>query len=110
MVQYSSEADYFRKWDMSAMKDVGEFGMQITTHKNFGPDTILKFRFKLPSYPYEKLTLKGRVIGCENILTKAGVAIDAYYARIEFVEVQEEDKEKLRQYITWFSSKTGGGK
>jgi c-di-GMP-binding flagellar brake protein YcgR len=110
MVQYAAKTDRFLKWDMSTMKDLSEGGMLITTDRNFPGGTILKFRFKLPTDPFHKLTLKARVVCSANIVTKMGVVLNGYLLRVEFFELREEHKAMVRKYIQWFTSKRGGGK
>lgn len=110
IVQYAAEPDNFLKWDMSTMKDLSEGGMLVTTSRNFPNGTVLKFRFQLPTEPHQKLTLKARVVCSENIVTKMGFVIDGYSSRVEFLDMDDEQKAKLQKYVQWFTSKTGGVK
>lgn len=103
MAQYKDEANVY-KWNMGAVKDFSELGMLVTTEELFPVDTILIFRFKLPSNPFECLELNGRVVACEKI------GAVGHSTKIELLEMKPEHKESIRAYISWFLSRGGQGK
>jgi hypothetical protein len=103
MIQYKDEASVY-KWNMGAVKDFSEIGMFITTDEFFPVDTILNFRFKLPSNPFERLEIKGRVVVSEkrgDPLNQSS-AIAGYSTKIEFMDIKPEQRELIRSYISWF--------
>ncbi len=99
-----------KKWDITAIRDISETGMSITTHKQFLPNDIVTFLIKIPSRPLEWIEFTGRVVGSEELKAISGEAVaGSHITRVEFINLKEDQKELIRQYITWFLSKEGGG-
>jgi len=99
-----------KKWDMTLIRDISETGMCITTHKQFLPNDIITFLIKIPSRPLEWIEFTGRVVGPEKLKAISGEAVaGAHITRVEFINLKEGHKELIREYITWFLSKEGGG-
>ena len=92
-----------KKWDITTIKDISEAGMYITTHQQFSLNDILTFLIKVPSRPLEWVEFTGRVV--ESKESKVG----RHLTRIEFMNLKEEQKELIREYITWFLTKKWGG-
>jgi hypothetical protein len=103
MVQYKSQGDIY-KWNIGAVRDFSELGMLITTEEFFPNDTVLNFRFKLPSNPFEYLDINGRVVACDKIGTTG------HSTKIELLDMKPEHKDSFRTYINWFLSQGGQGK
>jgi c-di-GMP-binding flagellar brake protein YcgR len=98
-----------KKWDITAIRDISETGMCITTQQNFLPNDIITFLIKIPSRPLEWIEFTGRVVGSEELKAISGEAVrGAHITRIEFINLKETHKELIREYITWFLSKEGG--
>ena len=106
---YSLDKDE-KKWDMTVLRDISETGMCITTHKQFLPSDIITFLIKIPSRPLEWIEFTGRVVGSEELRAISGEAVAwSHITRIEFINLKEGHKELIREYITWFLTKEGGG-
>lgn len=106
-VQYKDEAG-IEKWDMASMNDFSELGMFIITETPFSIDAVLNFRFKLPSNPFETLILRGRVVACEKraiAKDRHDAALAGHSTKIEFMDIKEEQKKSIREYVSWFLSK-----
>jgi c-di-GMP-binding flagellar brake protein YcgR len=100
-----------KKWDMTVVKDISETGMCVTTHKQFSAQEEVAFLIKIPSRPLDWMEFTGRVIASESPVAASGATVTGtYVTRIEFVNLKDEQKEAVREYITWFLSKEGGGK
>ena len=100
-----------KKWDITAIRDIGETGMSITTHQRFSLSDIVTFLIKIPSRPLEWIEFTGRVVGSEELRAISGeVVAGSHITRVEFINLKEDQKELIREYITWFLTKEGGGK
>lgn len=89
-------------WNMSTIKDISETGMCIVTDRSFPPNEKMNFRIKIPSRPFEWLEFNGRIVD-----TEASTA-NIYFARVEFTNLQEEQKGLIGEYIKWFLDNQGG--
>lgn len=95
-VQYGYLLDKDRiKWDMTAIKDINQTGLCISTEKCFPPNEIIYFRIKFPNVPFKSFEFKGKVIE-----SKAGGLV----TRIEFLDLNEDQKAPLQEYAKWFLS------
>lgn len=103
-VRYCGVDKADKKWDITAVRDISEIGMCITTHQQFLPNDIVTFLIKIPSRPLEWVEFTGRVVGSEES------RVDTHLTRIEFMNLKEVQKELIREYITWFLTKEGGRK
>ena len=104
-VRYSYGVDKAdKKWDITTIKDISETGMCITTRQRFSLNDILTFLIKIPSRPLEWIEFTGRVMGSEES------RVDRHLTRIEFMNLKEDEKELIREYVRWFLTKEGGGK
>ena len=92
-----------KKWDMTLIRDISETGMRITTRQRFSLNDILTFLIKVPSRPLEWVEFTGRVVESKES------RVARHLTRIEFINFKEGQKELIREYITWFLSKEGGG-
>ena len=110
-VRYSYGIGDEKKWDMTVIRDISETGMCVTTHKQFFPEDTMAFLVKIPSRPLEWMEFIGRVVGSEKLANTPGMSFaDTYLTRVEFVNLQDSQKESIREYIAWFLAKEGGGK
>lgn len=97
IVQYSRTFyDDTKYWDITTIKDISETGMCIITNKNFSPNETVSFRVKIPSRPFEWLEFTGRIVDIE--ISK----LNTYITRVEFVDLTEEQKNLIKEYINWF--------
>ncbi|MDP2938212.1 MAG: PilZ domain-containing protein [Candidatus Omnitrophota bacterium] len=99
-----------KKWDITAIRDISETGMSITIHQEFSPNDIITFLIKIPTRPLEWIEFTGRVVGTEDLKAISGETLTgAHITRVEFINLKENQKELIREYITWFLTKEGGG-
>ncbi len=91
------------KWDITTVMDLSETGICVTTEREFAPDTVLKFRFKLPSDPFEWVVLKGRVVVSEKRYEtiQKDFPSAGYLTKVEFVDVDPQQAESIRAYVNW---------
>ncbi len=100
-----SEA-YNKKWDMTTIKDISDSGMCVTTGEQFSPEKILIFRMKIPSRPFEWLEIKGKVVASDELKTVSDkVVAGVHTVRIQFIDLEEEQKKLIQEYISWFLKK-----
>ena len=109
-VRYSYGADnQEKKWDMTVIKDISETGMSIATCQQFSANDIVTFLVKIPSRPLEWIEFTGRIVAPEGMKPISGESVAGLYiTRVEFVNLKEDRKELIREYIKWFLSKEGG--
>lgn len=99
-----------KKWDMTVIRDISETGMSVATQHKFSPNDIVTFLIKIPSRPLDWIELAGRVVVSEGVKTTSGETLGvAHITRVEFINLKEDQKELIREYITWFLSKKWGG-
>jgi hypothetical protein len=108
IAQYKDKAA-ISKWNVSTIENFSELGMLIITQEYFPVNTILNFRLRLPSSPFEWLEPEGRVVACERKEVLDYIQFDAvgYHTRIEFIDMEHEERESIRKYINWFLSRGG---
>lgn len=95
-----------RKWDATTLRDISENGACITTTKCFSPQQILKLQIKIPSRPFRPLEINGRVIESVPCMSMSGVVMkDVFIVRLEFLDLNDEQKELIRTYIEWTRNK-----
>jgi len=100
-----------KKWDITAIRDISATGMSVSTHYKFSPNDIVTFLIKIPSRPLDWIEFTGRVVGTEDLKAISGETLTgAHITRVEFINLKEEQKELIQEYITWFLTKEGGGK
>jgi c-di-GMP-binding flagellar brake protein YcgR len=93
--QYCSDPDAEeKKWDMTFVRDISETGMCITLDMSLASGKILAFRLKLPSAAYKWIEVKGSVIESK---------MDGYTTRVEFVDLKEEDKKLISEFIAFYN-------
>jgi len=93
-VQYCRNPDVDeKKWDMTFVRDISQTGMCITLDTSFAPGKILDFRLKFPTAAQKWIDLKGRVVDSK---------MNGYITRIEFVDLKEEDKKLIGEFIAFY--------
>jgi len=110
-VRYSYDADKGeKKWDITAIRDISETGMSVITHRQFPSNDIVTFLIKIPSRPLDWIEFTGRIVGSEGLKAISGDSIaGSHITRVEFINLKEDQKGLIREYITWFLTKEGGG-
>lgn len=109
-VRYSL-ADAEKKWDMSSVRDISETGISFLTYKEFSAGDIMNFFIKIPSRPLDWVELRGKVIGSEGGKPFMGEPAGySHVTRVEFLDLKDEQRGLIREYITWFLSNERGGK
>jgi c-di-GMP-binding flagellar brake protein YcgR len=94
-VQYSHMLDNKTVWDMSFIKDLSDTGMCISTNRTFPLNEIFFIRIKVPIKPFLALETEGKVVESKETKTSG------FITRVEFINLKEEEKELIREYIAW---------
>lgn len=103
-VQYACGKDIALKWEMSLIKDISEKGLSISTAEDLVPGQKLFIRLKLPTHPFEWINLEGSVFESKSLSGNFRLT------RVEFIQLKEEDKSLIKDYIAWVLLKERGGK
>lgn len=91
------------KWDMVSIKNISETGICLPTSESFSSGQILTILMKIPLRPMEWLEFKGKVVGSERIIPDSpSSSVEMYLVRVEFLELKDELKGLLKQYIAMF--------
>ena len=111
-VKYSyGDSKNGKKWDITSVRNISETGMCITTQEQFLPNDIVTFLVKIPSRPLDWIEFTGRVVASEKIMATSGQSIAALHlTRVEFINLQEDQKVLVREYVAWFLNKEEGEK
>jgi hypothetical protein len=103
-VQFASGGNINLKWEMSQIKDISDTGLSITTAENLPEGQNLFIRLKLPTHPYEWIDLEGSVVESKN--WGGGF----WLTRVKFLQLKDEFKTLIKDYIALFLLNERGGK
>jgi hypothetical protein len=105
IIQYSIDTDTgVRKWDVSSVKDISEKGVSFMVNGKVSLGTIIHMLIRIPLKPFEWFELSGKVLGSKEY------SFDSSFIRVIFLDLKEEQKTLIRDYIAWCLSKDGGKK
>jgi c-di-GMP-binding flagellar brake protein YcgR len=103
-IQYAASGKKELRWEMTLIKDISDTGMLITTGQKFAAEENLYIRLKLPSQPFKLIEITAGVI------LSANLAGGSYLTRVKFLQLGDDDKKQIKDYITWFLGKERGAK
>jgi c-di-GMP-binding flagellar brake protein YcgR len=103
-VKYALKVKNDLRWEMSLIKDISDTGMSLTTSQNFIPEENLIIRLKLPSQPFNWIEINAAVIETRNY------GGETWLTRVKFIQLGNEDKKLIKNYITWFLVNERGAK
>lgn len=111
-IQYCVDLDpMFQKWDISSIINIGEKGVRFTVNGKLNPGITIYMRIKLPLKPFEWLEISGKLVSSEELKTKKDKIVSGTSViRVAFLELGENQKALLHEYVLWFLSKYGGAK
>jgi hypothetical protein len=101
-IQYQYALNDQTLWDMSVVKDISETGIHINTSNIFPVNAAITLSLKLPTNPLQAITIKGRVIDSKRVGQSSACS-----TRIKFVELNDEQKVTIHQFVEWAISKEG---
>jgi c-di-GMP-binding flagellar brake protein YcgR len=96
------------KWATTTIRDISEGGASVFVDQEFSENSTLNVCFKLPLNPLHELVLQARVISCNGLSNNLAATGTTYLVRLGFINIEEEDKQQLRDYVAWFTGKEGG--
>ncbi|MFA4842645.1 MAG: PilZ domain-containing protein [Candidatus Omnitrophota bacterium] len=97
-----------KTWDMTHVRNISETGMQLTTMYSLSQDENLIFLVKIPFQPFEWIELQGKVVESTELKTVFEESVaGTQVTRIKFVNLKEEQKNLIREYVDWFLEKEG---
>lgn len=97
------------KWDISHIKDISLKGIQVTVSTYLETGKNLTLLVKIPFMPFRRLKIKGAVVDSSQLLTPFGEHVaGSYIAHIEFLDLNKEAADLIREYVKWFLSRKGG--
>lgn len=98
-----------KTWDMTHIRDISDKGMQITTAGALTSGEILTFLIKIPFKPFEWIEINGKTVESSELKTVFDKPVaNTHITRIEFVDLREDHKKLICEYIEWFLSRKGG--
>lgn len=104
-LQYCSDLDKAKDvWIAAVIRDISEDGLSFCADKNFSAGEILALRIKFPLNPFQYTELKGKNIYSQEL--RLGI----YLIHLKFIELQEEQKKAIKEYLTWIVDKEGKSK
>lgn len=102
---YCSDLDKAKNvWVIAFLRDISENGISFSADKDFLPGEILNVRIKFPFKPFQWTELKGKNVSSQE--SRTGI----YIIHLEFIDLQEEQKKTIKEYLTWILDKEGGRK
>ncbi|MCX5668996.1 MAG: PilZ domain-containing protein [Candidatus Omnitrophica bacterium] len=96
IIQYAQSTAEPLCWDSTTVKNISTEGILFNSHKSFAKGEILHFRFTIPTDPSNRLEAEGEVV--ESFIYGHGT-------RIKFVNLGEQQKKVINDYIEWIVKK-----
>jgi len=111
LIQFSFDAEGpGRKWDVSAIKDIGEKGVSFNAVNKFSLGSIVHMLIKIPLRPFEWFEVTGKIVNIEESEVEIGHDLKTYIMRVSFLDLKDEQKALIHDYISWCLSRDGGAK
>jgi hypothetical protein len=112
IIQFSFDAEGpSRKWDVSSIRDIGEKGVSFNAASKVPVGSIIHMLIKIPLRPFEWFEISGKLISVEEPkVTSAQEDLQTFLMRVTFLDLQDEQKTLIHDYISWCISKSGGAK
>ena len=82
-------------WDISLIRDISESGICLRANNKFEKDSICLLRINVPLRPGQPVEIRGKVIDTDEI------KLNVFAVRILFLDLTDEEKKYLREYIAW---------
>ncbi|MFH1457761.1 MAG: PilZ domain-containing protein [Candidatus Omnitrophota bacterium] len=99
-LQYLSEGEgEHQVWVAGLLRDISETGLNFSSDKSFSVHEVIRLRIRFPFNPFQWIELKGRCVGIK------GLSIGIYFIRLEFEDLQKEQKKAIREYFAWALNK-----
>ncbi|MFA5096554.1 MAG: PilZ domain-containing protein [Candidatus Omnitrophota bacterium] len=103
IIQFSLDAGPLpRKWDISTVKDIGEKGVSFLANEKFALGSSMRMLIRIPLRPFEWFEVSGKLVAVEELGAKndpgeAGTTL----LRVTFLDLEETQKELIREYVSW---------
>jgi len=112
IIRYAENIDaYQKKWDETIIRDISVSGISISESKNIPVGTELILLFKIPSSPYQWFEVKGKIVKVDKLKTiRNDLVSNTNIVGIAFIDLTDEQKVTIKEYVDWFLSKSGGEK
>ena len=114
IIQFSFDAAdvLARKWDISSIQDIGEKGVSFLANGKFSLGSKVHMLIRIPLRPFEWFEVVGKLVAVEkpkNITADSD--LEMFLLRVSFLDLEDEQKVLIHEYISWcLSSKNGGVK
>jgi c-di-GMP-binding flagellar brake protein YcgR len=86
-------------WIRGVLGDISESGMSFTSDKQFSAEQIISIRIRFPFNLLDWVELKGRCVAVK------GLSVGMYILHLEFIDLQDEQKKVIKDYVTWVLEK-----
>ena len=99
---YKRTEDNQQLWDVAIVRDISAVGVSFNTGRRFNKDEPIVMRMRIPSSSFGMLIIEGRTIHSGDSI------VGVHMTRVEFVNLDEEQKETINKCIEWFADIKGG--
>jgi len=112
IIQFSFDSEPgVRKWDVSAIRDIGEKGVSFNVAQNFPIGSTVHMLIKIPLKPFEWFEVTGKLVGITETKVNADDALlNTALARVSFLDLEDAQKALIHEYVAWCLNKYGGKK
>lgn len=111
IIQFSADTGPLpRKWDISAVEDMGEKGVSFPAKGNFTLGETFHMLMRIPLRPFEWFEVSGKLVGIEDAKIKEAEDPETktFLLRISFLDLQESQKALIHNYVSCCLFKQGG--
>ncbi|MFA4989323.1 MAG: PilZ domain-containing protein [Candidatus Omnitrophota bacterium] len=100
-----------RKWDVSSVRDISEKGVSFLASGKIALGDLIQMLIKIPLKPFEWFEVSGKVLAIEGSKIKREANdFNLSLVRVVFLNLKEEQKKLIQEYIVWCLIKDGGKK
>ncbi len=112
IIQFSADSGPLpRRWDISTVEDIGEKGVSFLAKGEFTLGETFHILMRIPLRPFEWFEVTGKLVGIEDAqIRDDDLDLKTFLLRISFLDLQEEQKVLIHNYVSCCLSKQGGTK
>jgi Tfp pilus assembly protein PilZ len=97
-IQYTPLQDSIEEMSSTYSKNISTGGICIFGLEKFNVGALLNLKFSLPQQE-DIISAIGKIVWVEQFSVGEGASSRAYEAGVEFTHIDENDKQKIDQYI-----------
>ena len=98
-----------RKWDVSSIRDIGNKGVSFIAAGDYSLGMTIYMLIKIPLRPFEWFEVTGKIVGIDGSkMQNDSDSSKNHVIRVSFLDLQDEQKTLINDYVSWCLSKSGG--